>query len=70
MNNIAKISDYLYDEKLIRARELSKIFIGLSPATYGDWVRKGFLNRYKIGGSNFYKLSEVKRLIENSKEVV
>ena len=68
MSNIAKISDWIYDEKLIRARDLSKIFIGLSPATYDDWVRKGFLNRYKIGGSNFYKLSEVKSLIERSKE--
>ena len=68
MSNVAKISDYMYDEKMIRARDLSKIFIGISPATYDVWVKNGFLGRYKIGGSNFYKLSEVKRLIERSKE--
>lgn len=59
-----------YNEKLLRARDLSHIFVGISPSTYDDWVRKGFLNRYKIGGSRFYKLSEVKDLIERSIEVV
>lgn len=70
MSNVVNIREYSYDEKLIRARDLSNIFIGINPATYDMWVKRGFLNRYKIGGSNFYKLSEVKDLIENSREVV
>lgn len=70
MGNIIKLEQYRYDEKLIRANDMSNIFVGLSPATYDGWVRKGFINRYKIGGSNFYKLSEVRDLIERSREVV
>lgn len=60
----------IFDEKYIRAKDLSKIFIGLSPSTFDGWARKGLLSSYKIEGSKFYKLSEVQALIENSKEVV
>lgn len=67
---ILHINNYRYDEKLLRARDLSNIFVGLNPSTYDGWVRQGLLNRYKINGSRFYKLSEVKALIESSREVV
>lgn len=67
---VVHINSFKFDEKYIRAKDLSKIFVGLTPSTYDGWVRNGLLNRYKIQGSRFYKLSEVKALIENSKEVV
>ena len=73
MNNVVELrrkKETIFDEKYIRAKDLSKIFVGLNPSTYDSWVRKGLLNRYKIEGSRFYKLSEVKELIESSKEVV
>lgn len=57
-----------FNEKMIRAKELSEIFIGTAPATYSNWVKAGLINAYKIGGGVYYKLSEVKALIENSKE--
>ena len=57
-----------FNEKMIRAKELSKIFVGTSQATYDNWVKADLISRYKIGGGVYYKLSEVKALIENSKE--
>lgn len=70
MTNIVKIKEYQFSEKMIRAKDLSKIFVGISQATYEGWARQGIITRYKIGGSIFYKLSEIERIIENSKEVV
>lgn len=72
MNNVVELKRErnIFDEKYIRAKDLSKIFIGLSPSTFDGWARKGLLSSYKIEGSKFYKLSEVQALIENSKEVV
>ena len=72
MNNVVSLirEKNIFDEKYIRAKDLSKIFIGLSPSTFDGWARKGLLSSYKIEGSKFYKLSEVQALIENSKEVV
>lgn len=64
------ISDYKFNERMIRAKDMSKIFVGISQATYEQWAKNGFINRYKIGGSVFYKLSEIEKLIENSKEVI
>ena len=57
-----------FTEKMIRAKELSMIFIDTSQATYDNWFKAGLINRYKIGGSVFYKLSEVIELIEKSRE--
>jgi hypothetical protein len=68
MNNVIKISEYTFDEKFLRAKDLQKIFIGIKQATFDTWVRIGLLNRYKIGGSVFYKLSEVKSMIERVRE--
>lgn len=72
MNNVVSLKRErnIFDEKYLRAKDLSKIFIGLSPSTFDGWARKGLLSSYKIEGSKFYKLSEVQALIENSKEVV
>lgn len=56
-------------DKMLRAKDMSKIFIGTSQATYDNWVRMGLIHRYKIGGGVYYKLSEVKKLIENSIEL-
>ena len=58
----------IYDEQMIRAKELSKIFKGTAQATYNNWYKDGLIDRYKIGGGVYYKLSEIKALIENSRE--
>lgn len=70
MTNIVKIKEYQFTEKMIRAKDLSKIFIGISQATYEGWAKQGIISRYKVGGSVFYKLSEIEKIIENSKEVI
>lgn len=70
MSNVVKIKEYQFTEKMIRAKDLSKIFVGISQATYEGWAKQGIIHRYKVGGSVFYKLSEIERIIENSKEVI
>ena len=66
--NVIKIrDDFEFQEKMLRARDLAKIFVGLSPSTFDKWVKQGIITQYKIGGSAFYKLSEVELLIESSK---
>lgn len=67
--NFSKEEDSLLNEKMLRAKELSKIFVGTAQSTYDNWVRDGLLSRYKIGGGVYYKLSEVKSLIEHSRVV-
>ena len=57
-------------DKMLRAKDMSKIFINTSQATYNSWVRMGLIHRYKIGGGVYYKLSEVKSLIENARELL
>lgn len=66
MENVINID---MPEKMLRAKDMSKIFINTSQATYNGWVRMGLIHRYKIGGGVYYKLSEVKKLIENSIEL-
>ena len=70
MSNVVKIKEYQFTEKMIRAKDLSKIFVGISQATYEGWAKQGIIHRYKVGGSVFYILSEIERIIENSKEVI
>lgn len=68
MNNVISIyekKDEIFDEKMLRAKEMQEIFIGTSQATFDNWVRLGLIHRYKIGGGVYYKLSEVKKMIEN-----
>ena len=69
-NNVIRLNseeDNLLNERMLRAKELSKIFVGTAQSTYDNWVRDGLLCRYKIGGGVYYKLSEVKSLIEHSR---
>ena len=58
----------IFNDKLLRAKKLSEIFVGTSQATYNKWFNAGLLPRYRILGSIFYKQSEVEALIENSRE--
>lgn len=65
MNNVVSLNRDIFDEKMLRAKDMQKIFIGTSQATFDNWVRDGLIHRYKIGGGVYYKLSEVKSMIEN-----
>lgn len=67
MDNVININEL--PDKMLRAKDMSKIFINTSQATYDNWVRMGLIHRYKIGGGVYYKLSEVKKLIDNSLEM-
>ena len=69
MDNVINIMRDEMPDKMLRAKDMSKIFINTSQATYDNWVRSGLIHRYKIGGGVYYKLSEVKQLIENSIEM-
>lgn len=66
MENVINISRDEMPDKMLRAKDMSEIFINTSQATYDNWARMGLIHRYKIGGGVYYKLSEVKKLIENS----
>lgn len=68
MENVINLNRGELPEKMLRAKDMSKIFINTSQATYDNWVKMGLLHRYKIGGGVYYKLSEVERMIENAKE--
>ncbi len=70
-NNVVDINEYkleVFKLKMLRAKDLSEIFVGTSQATYNKWFKSGLLPRYKICGGVYYKLSEVEALIENSRE--
>lgn len=70
MNNVISINrEIIFEDKMLRAKDMQDIFIGTSQATFDNWVRLGLIHRYKIGGGVYYKLTEVKSLIENSREV-
>ena len=67
-NNVIRLDhDNIFTDKLIRAKDMQKIFLGIAQATFDGWVNNGYINRYKIGGSVFYKLSEVQKMIENAR---
>lgn len=69
MLNVVKIDNsFKPKERLLSARDIMKIFSGVSQATLKNWCNRGFLHRHKIGGLVFYKESEVNKLIENSRE--
>lgn len=68
MENVINLIKDELPEKMLRAKDMSQIFINTSQATYDNWVRMGLIHRYKIGGGVYYKLSEVKLMIENAKE--
>jgi len=58
----------LIDERFIRAKDLKKIFVGLSPSTITKWAKLGVLKPYSILGSRFYKESDIEKLLEEAKE--
>lgn len=68
MSNVINLreKENILNEKLLRAKDLSAIFINTSQATFDNWVRAGLLHRHKICGGVYYKLSEVQQLIDNS----
>ena len=65
MDNVINLNREEMPDKMLRAKDLQEIFIGTSQATFDSWVRLGRIHRYKIGGGVYYKLSEVKQMIEN-----
>lgn len=67
MNNVVPIkkNNDLSDLKMLRARDLQEIFVNTSQATFTEWVKLGLIDRYKIGGGVYYKLSDVKKMIDN-----
>ena len=67
MDNVINIMSM--PEPMLRAKDMAKIFINTSQATYDNWVKAGLIHRYKIGGGVYYKLSEVKKMIENAIEL-
>ena len=68
MLNLVKIDKYKPKDRLLSASDMKEIFSGISQATLGNWVKRGYLSRHKIGGLVFYKESEVNKLIERSKQ--
>lgn len=69
MLNVVKLDNsYKVKDRLLSARDVMKIFSGVSQATLKNWHNKGYLCRHKIGGLVFYRESDVNNLIENSRE--
>ena len=63
MNNVISLNKNIEDKRYTTARGLQKIFLGLGRSTIDDWAKGGILTRYKIGGSVFYDLDEVRQLV-------
>ena len=55
------------NDRFIRAKDLTKIFVGISRAVISKWSKVGILKAYKIGGCTFYKESDLVKLIESSR---
>lgn len=66
MNNVINLRTDVLDRRFTTASGLQKIFIGLGRSTVDDWAKKGIIHRHKIGGTVFYDLSEIEKLIEES----
>lgn len=63
MNNVLSLNKSIQDKRYTTARGLQEIFIGLGRSTVDDWAKNGIITRYKIGGSVFYDLDEIKQLV-------
>lgn len=63
MNNVIQMNRDITDKRFTNAKGLQQIFIGLGRSTIDDWAREGILTRYKIGGSVFYDLDEIRSLV-------
>ena len=68
MLNVVETNKYKPKERMLCARDVMKIFSGVSQATLENWCKDGYLHRHKIRGLVFYKESEVNKLIESSRE--
>ena len=63
MNNVLSFNKNIEDKRYTTAKGLQKIFIGIGRSTVDDWARNGIITRIKIGGSVFYDLDEVSKLV-------
>ena len=63
MNNVISINKDIQDKRYTTAKGLQKIFIGLGRSTVDDWAKNGIITRIKIGGSVFYDLDEIRKLV-------
>lgn len=63
MNNVIPINKNIEERRFTTAKGLQKIFIGLGRSTVDDWARNGIITRHKIGGSVYYDLNEIERLV-------
>ena len=43
--------------------------LGVSPSTLQRWATNKLLDKYRVRGRVYYKLEEIKQLIENSLEI-
>ena len=53
--------------KFMRSKTLQKYF-QISNSTLHTYYTNGLINKYKLGGTNYYKTQEVLDLLESSKE--
>lgn len=67
MSNVVKMNKSILDDRFLRVKDLQKIFVGLSAATFCNWVNLGIVTKYKINGSTFFRESDIIKLIENSR---
>lgn len=51
------------EKRYTNAKGLQKMFIGLGRSTIDEWAKNGIITRIKIGGSVFYDLDEIKKLV-------
>ena len=65
-NNVINLKADILDRRFTTAKGLQKIFIGLGRSTINDWAKYGIIHRHKIGGTVFYDLSEIEKLINDS----
>jgi DNA-binding transcriptional MerR regulator len=50
-------------------REDTLGILGVSPSTLQRWANNKLLSKYRVRGRVYYKLEELKQLIENSLEI-
>ena len=64
MENVRPLNRDITERRFTTARGLQKIFVGLGRSTVDDWARNGIITRHKIGGSVFYDLDEINKLVK------
>ena len=63
MNNVISLNKGIEDKRFTTAKGLQKIFIGLGRSTVDGWAKNGIITRIKIGGSVYYDLDEISKLV-------